>query len=408
MKTKSGKPMRICFDRIIPATMPEARHLARRHDIHLARLGAPNAREVLADIDPDAPGPIGGRRMALINSRKWDNGSTLRCRFLEGSKKQQEAVIRHAKEWMKYANINIEFVKSGAAEVRIAFKDDGSWSAIGRDALVESYFPKHGSTMNFGWIFDNTADAVSRAVVLHEFGHALGCIHEHQSPKQTLKWNKQKVYEVFSGSPNYWSKEEIDSNVLQKYSAKGTSATIFDPDSIMLYQFDSELFTNGKATHENTELSALDIKMIGEMYPGVKPPKAAAESGGGRRASSMAVVTSAAAPSVEAGNVVVRFFWEHTPLAVRDRIGDPRRASWAGSVLRLRMHQTVLASRAAQNEKQIKARCLELVTACENAGASYEPGVTRASALAMFREVLGAGDKSVDDVLDAVEACYEF
>lgn len=402
--------MRICFDRIIPATMPEARHLARRHDIHLARLGAPNARAALADIDPDAPGPIGGRRMALINSRKWDNGATLRCRFLEGSKKQQEAVMRHAKEWMKYANINIEFVKSAEAEVRIAFKDDGSWSAIGSDALVQSYFPKHAPTMNYGWIFDNTADAVSRAVVLHEFGHALGCIHEHQSPKQTLKWNKQKVYEVFSGSPNYWSKEEIDSNVLQKYSAKGTSATIFDPKSIMLYQFDAELFSDGKATKENEVLSPLDIKMIGEMYPGAKAQKAASP----RRAGVRAAMHSAAAgePSAEARSVAVRYFWNQTPPPVQDDIGDESSAGWAGRVLRLRMDQTVLAFdspvTAANREKRLKMKCRNLMAACDDAGAAFEDGVSGSDALDALYEVFNTADKTVDDALDTVEECYVF
>ena len=35
---------------------------------------------------------------------------------------------------------------------------------------------------------------VDRPTVLHEFGHALGLIHEHQSPfKGGFEWNREEV-----------------------------------------------------------------------------------------------------------------------------------------------------------------------------------------------------------------------
>lgn len=33
--------------------------------------------------------------------------------------------------------------------------------------------------MHFGWLRDDTDDVEWRRVVVHEFGHALGAIHEH-------------------------------------------------------------------------------------------------------------------------------------------------------------------------------------------------------------------------------------
>jgi hypothetical protein len=137
---------------------------------------------------------------------------------------------------------------------------------VGTDALVEKYFPKFQPTMNFGWLKADTDDQEYERVVVHEFGHALGLIHEHQNPKAKLKWNKPEVYRVFSGSPNFWSKEEIDHNILSKYSPAGIQNTNFDEDSIMLYMFPGSLFLNGVGTKSNTKLSKHDKEFIGQQY----------------------------------------------------------------------------------------------------------------------------------------------
>jgi len=152
--------------------------------------------------------------------------------------------------------------------VRIAFQaDSGSWSALGKDALNKKYFPKNEPTMNFGWLEDDTEEQEYERVVVHEFGHALGCIHEHQQPKENLQWNVKAVYAQFSGPPNNWDKATIDSNILEKYSQNGITETIFDRESIMLYQFPAELFLNHVGTPLNYQLSAKDKAFIAKIYP---------------------------------------------------------------------------------------------------------------------------------------------
>jgi hypothetical protein len=207
-------------------------------------------------------------KMALVTGKKWVTNRTLNIAFLDGSKIQKDKVKFHANQWLKYANLKFDFNDRADAEIRISFiADDGSWSAIGTDSLHRPSFPLGEPTMNYGWLRDDTDDIEYRRVVLHEFGHALGAIHEHQNPDGGPEWNVPEVIAQFSGPPNNWSRKDIDFNILQKYSASQLNGTKFDPKSIMLYEFPPELLKNHVGTRNNTTLSAADKRFIKKMYP---------------------------------------------------------------------------------------------------------------------------------------------
>ena len=254
------KALRMCVDRIVP--------------LHLKTRAADLAIRERSDNHPGVlPKRVGASanpaKIALVTGKMWTLGRVLRVHFLDGSSAQRARVQEFATEWCNYANIGLDFGGGPDSEIRISFvADAGSWSAVGTDCLVGDYFKAGEPTMNFGWLRDDTDDTEFRRVTTHEFGHALGAIHEHQNPfGSSIQWDVAAVYQYFSGPPNYWSKEDIDFNVLQKYSADQLNGTQFDPESIMLYSFDPSLTLNHVGTANNTDLSDGDKQFIAQTYP---------------------------------------------------------------------------------------------------------------------------------------------
>ncbi|KAK4163939.1 hypothetical protein QBC43DRAFT_318948 [Cladorrhinum sp. PSN259] len=214
----------------------------------------------------DAPVPM--LRAAIRIGTKWKNGRTLRVRFLNGSDKQKSKVRQYANEWTKYANIKFDFVTAGRAEVRVNFDNSRStWSAVGTECLA---WPDDKPTVNFGDLPDAAPERNFSADILHEFGHVLGCIHEHQSPSFSIPWDKPVVYQYYKGLG--MSRSEVDINVLNRSNPVGILSSEFDRDSIMLYPIPAE-FTKGKySSGDNWQLSAKDKMIIAEAYPPAPTP----------------------------------------------------------------------------------------------------------------------------------------
>jgi hypothetical protein len=216
-------------------------------------------------------GAAPGFELGLISAKMWKPGRTLRIRFLDGDPAVHKRIEDRAKEWLKHANLKFAFGNDPDAEIRISFNERGYWSALGTDALVEQFFGKNEPTMNFGGFTMATPEQEYARVVLHEFGHALGCIHEHSSPAGGIKWNKPVVLRDLGGPPNNWPPDQVEHNVFKKYDKNITQFTEFDSKSIMLYSFPKEWTLDGMTFTTNRELSEKDKAFIATSYPAAQP-----------------------------------------------------------------------------------------------------------------------------------------
>ena len=226
---------------------------------------------VCAPMPPLKPGAIDpktGERAAIDQSKLWQSGQTIGVHFLNGDPAYHDVVREYAKLWTGAANLKLDFDSPGRGkDVTINFEplEPGGFglynSNIGTDSRVQS---QTEPSMNL--IFPpGQPDSYYRRYVLHEFGHALGLIHEHMSPGITFQWNKPNLYAFYARTYN-WGQDMVDSQVLAKYEGDVTN-TVFDEKSVMLYPIAEGLTDPPIVTDWNDQLSASDRFLIGLYYP---------------------------------------------------------------------------------------------------------------------------------------------
>lgn len=174
-------------------------------------------------------------------------------------------VKRYASLWTEHANIKFDFDAPCTATIRVAFIDEvGSWSFIGTACeLVPASMP----TMNLAWLHDTeTSEETIGSVVLHEFGHALGRVHEH-TPNTRIPWDVSFVNEYYERTQG-WTHAEVHRNIFSHYMQTRPSirAAIFDSHSVMVYPIPDQFTNNQFCTERHTQLSAMDKHTISVMY----------------------------------------------------------------------------------------------------------------------------------------------
>ncbi|KAJ7504914.1 hypothetical protein B0H11DRAFT_449207 [Mycena galericulata] len=205
----------------------------------------------------------------------WENGSTITYSFIGGTSNQQSKVSLIVGLAFVFIGVTIQEVDPGQdAMIRISFDPTlGSWSYVGK-ANLKVRAPK--ATMNLASITDSPNQASSDWVlVLHEFCHVLGLVHEYQGPNDggTLTLNDAAVYSYYSNTLG-WNREIIKHQILNVYDSGSVSnyATP-DSDSIMQYFMPAALDTqNVESAMPDTTLSTFDTSFLTLIYPRPQNP----------------------------------------------------------------------------------------------------------------------------------------
>ena len=228
------------------------------------------------------PGTLEGRPLQLVmeDLLLWDE-PVLTVSFKGGSTELHRRIAEVASEWTQHANIHFDFgynedtgeyrtwVAGDTSSIRVGFQDPGYWSFVGTDSLDPEICAPGEITLNLEG-FDRVLPSNWKGTVLHEFGHALGFHHEHQSPVSKCDFDWDKLYDYLAGPPNFWSKEQVDHN-LKEMPAGGLTFSPYDKYSIMHYAFPEWMFVSGTSSpcyvSEQGTLSAQDKIMAAEAYP---------------------------------------------------------------------------------------------------------------------------------------------
>lgn len=202
--------------------------------------------------------------LALWRDKMWAVGKTITVKFLDRNPILEKKIIAFANEWSIPANIYFDFIETGNAEIRISLHPDGSSSSM-LGTLALNNTNQNLPTIHFGWFDNSTPDWEIRRTTLHEFGHAIGCVHEHQTIESPIKWNVDAVYRIYSTLG--WDKDKVDHNIFKIFTQGQLTNTVFDRNSIMVYPIPSILTLDGMSISMNLELSQTDRQFIANSYP---------------------------------------------------------------------------------------------------------------------------------------------
>lgn len=199
----------------------------------------------------------------------WDNGKVLKVRIMTNSPRYKAMIIKYAKEWEKYANIKFDFIEVGDSHIRVVLTGNdggGNYSLLGTQALnrAQDEHTLHLDTTSF------ISPEYTYTAIVHEFGHAIGLMHEHMSPTSGIKWDKNRVYAAYKMNQG-WSKEMVDAQLFRKFNVSYTNGTKYDKASIMHYPISRWETLDGYYVDWNYKISEGDKQLIGALYPKVGP-----------------------------------------------------------------------------------------------------------------------------------------
>ncbi|MBN9415501.1 hypothetical protein ABS71_03510 [bacterium SCN 62-11] len=232
-----------------------------------SRLDYPEPK-IVCDRPEDESGGV--RPLAFYRGSRWTPGQTINVLFLDGNdidpKYCDEATRLVQETWGANTSLQFHFFRGDGEpgetyHITVKFLADKGWnSRLGR--WSQQYKPSMYLSRLHHWPIDS---AVFKRVVIHEFGHALGAVHEHQNPNVNIQWNREAVYAAMARPPGRWTRATTENAYFNTMPSDLYSE--FDDKSIMLYQIPKEWTTDGFFSPYISKLSEMDAEWARQAYP---------------------------------------------------------------------------------------------------------------------------------------------
>lgn len=226
--------------------------------------------------------PSLGQAHLLVSELKWAKGQEIKILFLNGGQEEKILFKRAVSLWSPYLHLQFQFAELSKKNsflpseykrdtIRVSFnRQEGvSYSSLGK-----AYNKSSSKYMNIA--IDPKLRLTFLKTVLHEFGHSLALLHEHQHPDITSTRSDEEISSIcqylFLIDKNDETRfrqclSNVRGNTRAEFEANGIEIGDYDPQSIMGY----DLGEKSVKGFYDLSLSLKDKVFMASQYPFDEP-----------------------------------------------------------------------------------------------------------------------------------------